>query len=154
MKSRRAISALVAFPPRRLPGSPPLGVGRRASPSVVIDDRGRFVPQLRRRIRVLRVVSRYLVVLTHVMIGRRARSHGERVDRDRLRTMGLRRLGWGLCPPTLGWGLVLGWRRNVPGGRGWRRLLLWWRLRLLAWDGGKLWEISPCLALVLPVRTT
>ena len=117
VKSRRAISVLIAFPPRRPPGSPSLRVGRRVSPRVVINNRRRLVSQLRWWIRVLRVVC--CLVLIHVMVVRRARGHGERVYRDRLRTVRLRRLGQRLRPPTLARRLVLGWRRNVPGRGGW-----------------------------------
>ena len=81
VKSSQAI--LIPFPPRRLPGPPSLRVGRRASPRVVID-RWRLVPQFGWRIRILEMVPRPLVLPHVVVVARRARSHGERVDRDRL----------------------------------------------------------------------
>ena len=104
---------------------------------------------------VLGVVSRHLI-LVHVVVVRRACGHRKGVNRSRLRTVWLRRLGRNLRPPALARRLMLGRRRNIPGGgRGWRGLLLWWwRWWLLAWDGRELWRISSGFALFLPVRTT
>jgi len=110
------------------------------------------VPQLGRGVGVLRVVSRHLV-LTHMVAARGTGCDGKRVERDRLRTVWFRRLRWSLCPPTLARRLVLGWRRDVPGGSGRRGLLRWRLWWLLTRDGGELWRFSSSLALFLPVRS-
>jgi hypothetical protein len=82
-KMRRATSILIAFPSRPSPGSPSLGIGRRASPSVIIQDRRRLVSQFGWWVRILRVMSRHLV-LTHMLVIRRAGRDGEGINRDRL----------------------------------------------------------------------
>jgi len=75
----------IAFPLWSLPGSPSLRMGRRASPSIVIviNDRRQLVSQFGWWIRVLGVASRRRV-LAHVVLARRACSHREGVNRNRL----------------------------------------------------------------------
>lgn len=84
VKQRRAISILIALPPRHFPGSPSLGVGRRATPSIIVDDRGRLVSQFGWWIRVLGMVVSHHLIMGHVVVVRRAGSYGERVNRNRL----------------------------------------------------------------------